>query len=104
MRVQTNGRFPPSVEIASYFVVSEALTNTTKHAQAQHAEVLVEERNGWLRLCISDDGIGGADPSTGSGLVGLRDRVEALGGAIMVSSPAGKGTTIIVSLPATQDG
>ncbi|NMO54624.1 DUF4118 domain-containing protein [Actinoplanes sp. TBRC 11911] len=104
MRVHTEQRFPPSVEIASYYVVSEALTNTSKYAQAEHAEVLVEERNGWLRLSVSDDGTGGADPSNGSGLVGLRDRVEALGGAIMVSSPAGKGTTIVVSLPVNQAG
>jgi signal transduction histidine kinase len=104
MRVSTGRRFPPSVEIASYYVVSEALTNTSKHSQADHVEVLVEERNGWLRLSVSDDGSGGADPSNGSGLVGLRDRVEALGGAIMVSSPAGKGTTIVVSLPVNQAG
>ena len=99
MRVQIERRFPLPVEIASYYVVSEALTNTSKHARADRAEVLLEERDGWLRLCVRDDGAGGADASRGSGLLGLRDRVEALGGAITVSSPAGKGTTILVSLP-----
>jgi signal transduction histidine kinase len=102
MRVHTKRRFPPRVEIASYYVVSEALTNTSKHARAENAEVIIEERDGTLRLCVKDDGAGGADFSRGSGLLGLRDRVEALGGAIKVSSPVGKGTTIFVSLPVSE--
>jgi signal transduction histidine kinase len=99
MHVHTGRRFSPTVEIASYYVVSEALTNTSKHAQADHVEVRVEERNGSLVLRVSDDGAGGADPTRGSGLLGLRDRVEALNGVLEVISPTGKGTTITVSLP-----
>ena len=92
-------RYPPTVEVAAYYVVSEALTNTTKHAAASRVEVVVEEQDSTLRVCTRDDGIGGADRRRGSGLTGLRDRIEALGGSIEVSSPAGHGTTIEVSLP-----
>jgi signal transduction histidine kinase len=97
--MRTPARFPEPVEVAAYYVVSEAVTNTTKHARASHAEVVVEERDGrlWLRVC--DDGGGGADPQRGSGLTGLRDRVEALGGALHVDSPPGDGTLIEASLP-----
>ena len=97
MRTQT--RFPEPVEVAAYYVVSEALTNTTKHAGASHAEIVVEERADSLRLCVRDDGVGGADPQRGSGLTGLRDRVEALGGSIHVNSPVGNGTVIQVFIP-----
>ncbi len=97
--IRTPSRFPDSVEVAAYYVVSEALTNATKHAGASHAEVIVAERNDSLRLSVRDDGVGGADPNRGSGLTGLRDRVEALGGSIDVSSPVGEGTLIDVSLP-----
>jgi signal transduction histidine kinase len=78
---------------------SEALTNTTKHADASRAEVVVEERDSTLYLSMSDDGIGGTQARQGSGLAGLRNRVEALGGSIDVSSPAGHGTAIRVRLP-----
>ena len=80
--------------------MSEALTNTAKHADASLAEVVVEERDRVLWVRVSDDGVGGADVQGGSGLLGLRDRVEALSGSIDVASPAGGGTTIEVSLPA----
>jgi signal transduction histidine kinase len=80
-------------------VVSEALTNTAKHAGPSSAEVVVQERDGTLRVRVSDEGVGGAEPRRGSGLIGLRDRVEAVGGSIDVISPAGQGTTIHVSLP-----
>jgi signal transduction histidine kinase len=97
--LRTQSRFPEPIEVAAYYVVSEALTNATKHAGASHVEILVEERAGSLRLCVRDDGVGGADPHGGSGLTGLRDRLEALGGSIHVSSPVGNGTVIQVSLP-----
>jgi signal transduction histidine kinase len=66
--------------VAAYFVVAEALTNTVKHAAASQAEVAVEDQDGTLRVCVSDDGAGGADSRRGSGLIGLRDRIDALGG------------------------
>jgi signal transduction histidine kinase len=87
------------VEVAAYYVVSEALTNMTKHAEASQAQVRVEQHDSTLRLCVGDDGVGGAEPQRGSGLLGLRDRVEALGGSIDVTSPVGHGTVIQVSLP-----
>jgi signal transduction histidine kinase len=97
--IRTGRRFPEPIEVASYYVVSEALANTAKHAGASHASVGVEMRDGALRLSVCDDGIGGADPVRGTGLVGLRDRVEALGGTFEVSSPAGNGTAIRATLP-----
>jgi signal transduction histidine kinase len=97
--VDTGSRYPPSVEVAAYYVVSEALTNTAKHAGPTPAEVVVQERDGTLRVRVSDEGVGGAEPRRGSGLIGLRDRVEAVGGSIDVISPAGQGTMIHVSLP-----
>ena len=93
------GRLPEPVEVAAYYVCSEALTNATKHARASVICVAVEERDDCLRLSIRDDGAGGADPVRGSGLIGLRDRAEALGGSLEVSSPQGKGTLILVQLP-----
>jgi signal transduction histidine kinase len=97
--VPNERRLPDQIEAAAYYVVSEALTNTTKHASASVAHVNVEDADGTLRLSIRDDGVGGADPRRGSGLVGLRDRVETLGGKIAVSSPAGQGTVVVVELP-----
>jgi signal transduction histidine kinase len=94
-----NDRLPEPMEVAAYYVVSEALANTTKHAGASFAEVKIEERGGALRVRVRDDGVGGADPSLGSGLVGLSDRVEALGGTITLSSPQGGGTSVMVDLP-----
>jgi signal transduction histidine kinase len=97
--VQLDGRVPEVVEVAAYYVVSEALTNAAKHAQAPVARVAVERRDTSLHLSIHDDGAGGADPRLGSGLIGLRDRVEAIGGTIMVVSPVGAGTSLLVELP-----
>ncbi|HEX4678327.1 MAG TPA: ATP-binding protein, partial [Gaiellaceae bacterium] len=85
---------------AAYYIASEALTNTAKHAQASVVELHVDRRDGALNLAIRDDGIGGADPGGGSGLIGLQDRVEALGGTISVASPPGHGTALRVVLPA----
>ena len=92
-------RLPAQVEVAAYYVVSEALTNAAKHANASVAHVDVEASDGVLQLSIRDDGAGGADPSRGSGLIGLTDRVEALGGTIEVVSPPGEGTSLLVTLP-----
>jgi signal transduction histidine kinase len=80
-------------------VVSEALTNTAKHAHASVVHVELDTRDGILRLAIRDDGIGGADRRLGSGLVGLSDRVEALGGTLQVTSPRGGGTTLLIEVP-----
>jgi signal transduction histidine kinase len=93
------GRLRPAVEAAAYYVTAEALTNVAKYAQANEACVELELENGSLRLQIRDDGVGGADPSSGSGISGLRDRVEALDGSLEVDSPPGCGTKLIVEIP-----
>jgi signal transduction histidine kinase len=97
--VTTDARLPEPIEVAAYFVASEALANATKHAQASGIEVSLALRDGGLLLSIRDDGVGGADSGRGSGLVGLHDRVEALGGTIRIDSPAGGGTSLVVTLP-----
>ena len=84
-------RLPEPIEVAAYFVASEALANTAKHARASVAQVEVRPHDGRLHLSIRDDGVGGA-MAGGSGLVGLTDRVEALGGTILIDSPPGQGT------------
>jgi signal transduction histidine kinase len=99
LEVMPETRFPEPIEVAAYFVASEALANATKHAQGSCIELSLGRRNGALLLSIRDDGVGGADPARGSGLVGLADRVEALGGSIDVHSRAGDGTHISVELP-----
>jgi PAS domain S-box-containing protein len=99
LEVRAETRLPEPVEVATYYIVSEALTNTAKHAHASEVDVLVEALDGVLRLSIRDDGCGGADPSRGSGLIGLTDRVDALGGTIEVASPSGAGTTLLITLP-----
>jgi signal transduction histidine kinase len=93
-------RFDERVEVAAYYVVSEALTNAAKHSRATVVEIHVAASDGLLVLTIRDDGAGGADPSRGSGLLGLIDRVEALGGRVAIESPPGAGTSIHVQLPA----
>jgi signal transduction histidine kinase len=95
-------RLPAPVEAAAYFVISEALTNVAKYAEASAARVQLGVRNGVLRLDVTDDGKGGADPAAGSGLRGLRDRVEAFDGQLMVLSPPGAGTTVIAEIPLEQ--
>jgi signal transduction histidine kinase len=92
-------RFEESVEVAAYYVVSEALTNAAKHAHASRAQVTINQYTGSLELVVSDDGRGGADASGGSGLTGLADRVEAIGGTIDIDSPRDVGTTLHVKLP-----
>jgi signal transduction histidine kinase len=98
VHVDTHRRVAPAVESAAYFVIAESLTNTAKHAGAARSWIhLVDERRA-LRVLVGDDGRGGADPA-GSGLAGLRARVEALDGSLSVNSPAGGGTVVEVSIP-----
>jgi signal transduction histidine kinase len=93
-------RLGERVEAAGYYIASEAITNVAKHARASVIDMRVDGCDGALTLSISDDGLGGADPSRGSGIIGLKDRVEALGGTISVLSPPGHGTVLHVQLPA----
>jgi signal transduction histidine kinase len=97
--VEPVGRLPEPVEVAAYYVAAEALTNAAKHAGASQTWVTLERDDGLVRLRVRDNGAGGADPSTGSGLTGIRDRVEALGGSLTVRSPHGEGTVLDVALP-----
>ena len=97
--VDVPGRLPDRVEVAAYYVVAEALTNTAKHAHADEIKVRVKATDGNLDLMIEDDGTGGADPSNGSGLIGLVDRVEAVGGHLWVNSPVGVGTSLAAIIP-----
>jgi signal transduction histidine kinase len=92
-------RLPDPVEVGAYYVAAEALTNAAKHAQASEVSVRAETRDHALYLSIQDNGIGGADSRKGSGLVGLKDRIEALGGQILVESPRGRGTSMRVTIP-----
>jgi PAS domain S-box-containing protein len=96
-------RLPEPIEVAAYYVVSEALTNAAKHANASHVDVEAAVRDSSLLLSIRDDGVGGANLAGGSGLIGLRDRVEALGGSIEITSPPGQGTHVAVRLPLELD-
>ena len=92
-------RLPEPVEIAAYYVVSEALTNTVKHADASAVEVKVAVRDASLRIRVRDDGRGGADFARGSGLAGLKDRIEVLGGRISLHSRPGAGTILHIVIP-----
>jgi signal transduction histidine kinase len=96
--VRADRRLPQPIEVAAYYVVSEALTNAAKHAHASVVNVQLDTCDAMLQLAIRDDGIGGADPQ-GSGLVGLSDRIEAVGGTLAVSSQRGDGTHIRVEIP-----
>jgi signal transduction histidine kinase len=91
-------RLPAEIEASAYFVVAEALTNVVKHSHAGNAEVKAYVDNGMLHVEIRDDGTGGADPN-GHGLVGIADRVAALGGRLEIESPAGGGTLLAATLP-----
>jgi signal transduction histidine kinase/CHASE3 domain sensor protein len=99
LQVGMEERLPERVEVTAYYVVAEALTNVAKHANASAVEVDVDRDDGLVRLDIRDDGVGGADPARGSGLVGLKDRVEATGGSLRVESRPGEGTSLLVELP-----
>ena len=97
--LRVDRRLPDPVEVASYYVVAEAVTNAAKHAQASVVNVSVVAEDATVRLSIRDDGIGGADAANGSGLTGLIDRVEALGGTMVISSQPGNGTSLLVQIP-----
>src|SRR4029453_1796467 len=95
------GRLRPAVEVATYYVVAEGLTNIVKYACASQASVAVTTANDTVIIEVVDDGVGGADPRLGSGLHGLNDRVEARGGRLEVASPPGGGTTLRAEIPIT---
>ncbi len=101
LEISTSERFAERVEVTAYYVVSEALTNTVKHSRATLVHVRLRAANGSLHLSVRDNGVGGADPADGSGLIGLRDRVEAVGGSLTVDGPVGDGTDVLASLPLT---
>ena len=92
-------RLPEPVEVAAYYAVSEALANAAKHAHASVVHVELDTPGAMVRLAVRDDGVGGADPAQGSGLTGLRDRIEAVGGTLQVTSPAGRGTALLIEIP-----
>lgn len=99
LNVHAERRLPEPVEVAAYYVVSEALTNAAKHAQASRVHVELDARDTTVRLAVRDDGVGGADLRHGSGLVGLRDRIEALGGTLELTSSVGNGTELLIEIP-----
>jgi signal transduction histidine kinase len=99
LELTTDARLAEPIEVAAYFVASEALANAAKYSQASRIDVSLERRDGALVLSVRDDGVGGVDTARGSGLVGLGDRVEALGGSIRVFSRTGEGTQITAELP-----
>ena len=100
LTVRVPGRLPDDVELSAYYIVSEALANVAKHAHAETVTIFVEADRDALILSVRDDGVGGADPD-GSGLAGLRERAESLGGMLALTSPPGRGTSVDVKLPAT---
>jgi len=99
VQVDLPAPLPESVEVGTYYIVSEALANTAKHAHASVAHVDIRADDGSLQLSVRDDGMGGVDATRGSGLTGLADRVQALGGVISITSPTGQGTTLTVKIP-----
>ena len=97
-------RLPEPVEVAIYYLVAEATTNVAKYAHATQATVIVERSNGIVNVVVTDDGVGGADPRAGTGLVGLTDRIEALGGRLHIESPPGHGTRLSAEIPVADAG
>src|SRR4051794_7570059 len=102
--LDVDGRLPEPVELTAYYTVAEALTNAAKHAQASSVDVDLEISDGLLHVRVSDDGCGGADPAAGSGLIGLTDRVEALGGGLAFCTRPDTGTTVDITLPLRPPG
>jgi signal transduction histidine kinase len=102
--LQADGRLPEPVEVCVYYVVSEAMTNAIKHARATYVAVGLDADGARARLDVRDDGVGGVDARSGSGLIGLSDRVNALGGTLDVSSPVGVGTTLRAQIPLAGEG
>jgi len=101
LRIERN--LPERIEVSAYYVVAEALTNATRHARATAATITVETDGGRLLITVRDEGRGGADFARGTGLVGLKDRVEALGGRMVLESSHGSGTTLRAELPIAAD-
>jgi signal transduction histidine kinase len=99
IHAELDGRLSEAIEATAYFVVSESLTNISKYANATGAEIRLRQGDGRLTISVNDDGVGGAEPSRGSGLLGLRDRVAALGGTLEISSPPGGGTRVVADIP-----
>jgi len=99
LELDVPSRLAEPVEVATYYVVAEALTNAAKHAEASLVRVIGAARDGVLHVCVQDDGVGGASTARGSGLVGIIDRVEALGGMLVLHSPYGAGTSVELTLP-----
>ena len=89
------------MEATAYYIVAEALTNVTRHAEASGAQVAIRRDGAVLRVAVTDDGRGGADAAGGTGIVGLRDRAEAAGGTLTLTSPPGGGTVVSAALPLT---
>jgi signal transduction histidine kinase len=100
---ELDGRLPPGHEATLYFVAAEALTNVAKYAGASAAEVTLRAGEGWAEIAVADDGVGGARAEDGSGLRGLGDRVEALGGRLTLTSERGQGTTVRARVPLAAD-
>jgi signal transduction histidine kinase len=94
-------RPPGDVEATAYYIVAESLTNVARHAEADGARVAIRRDGALVRVEVADDGVGGADAAGGTGILGLRDRAEAAGGTLTLSSPPGRGTTVNASLPFT---
>lgn len=92
-------RYPERIEVTAYYIVAEALANAAKHSGASAIDVRIEELGGRLRIEIADDGVGGANVSEGSGLIGLQDRASAIGGTLTFQSPPGAGTVVRAELP-----
>jgi signal transduction histidine kinase len=101
VRLRADGAPPRSCEVTAYYVAAEAFTNAVKHASASAVDILIEEADGTLTVQVRDDGVGGADAGRGSGLTGLRDRVEAVGGSMTLDSRTGAGTILTALLPVT---
>jgi len=99
LQLELESRFAEPVEVATYYVVAEALTNAAKHAEASLVRITGGVRDGVLRVQVQDDGRGGARTAGGSGLLGLLDRVEALDGTLLLHSPPGAGTSVELALP-----
>jgi signal transduction histidine kinase len=97
--IRVKRTLPEAVGVAAYYVVSEALTNAAKHARASVVHVELKAEDSIVELGIRDDGVGGAHPDRGSGLIGLRDRVEALGGTFEIQSSPGRGTSLLAKIP-----
>ena len=99
LKVHVDARLPEEVQLAAYYIVAEALTNAAKYSHASLVDVLVQTRGRTLRVAVRDDGVGGADPTRGTGLLGLNERAEAIGGTVSLHSPPAAGTLLDAALP-----